>query len=377
GEPLTTMDLDVAKRALDLVARNAKERAAEGQPIRNFLVSIHGNGEPFCAFDLIKEIVWYGQDLSERIDFPVVFNAATNGVLTDEQLEFLVANFHSVNISFDGLPEYQDRNRPVAGGRGSFECVDRTMRRLAEAGVGFGIRTTVTADMVQSMPDIVTFVAKNYPGLEQLHFEPVWECGRCVTSADVMPTSSEFVESYLASLEVAKETGIRLVFSGARQDMVVDSFCKVSSGSFTVTPTGDVTACYEVSYRSDPRAERFFFGRYDPSVGDFVFDQDKLDELSLLNVHNISYCTDCFCRWHCAGDCAAKVLDGIELEEHHGSVRCQISRALTLNQIQRKLDWHPAQDADETGDSGPMDGEAVSSDATRSIGAPGAGALEE
>lgn len=123
--------------------------------------------------------------------------------------------------------------------------------------------------------------------------------------------------------------------------MLVDSFCKVSSGSFTVVPTGDVTACYEVSYASDPRSERFFFGRYDERVGDFVFDADKLAELSRINVHNIRYCDDCFCRWHCAGDCAAKVLDGIGIDEHRGSVRCSINRTLTLNQIQRRLDWRP------------------------------------
>jgi uncharacterized protein len=113
----------------------------------------------------------------------------------------------------------------------------------------------------------------------------------------------------------------------------------VSSGSFTVTPTGDVTACYEVSYTSDPRSERYFFGRYDPQRADFVFDQAKLAALGRLNVRNMPFCDDCFCRWHCAGDCAAKVLDGIEPEQHGGSVRCEITRALTLDQIQRKLAW--------------------------------------
>ena len=341
GEPLRRMDLRVAQRAIDIIARNAKQRAAEGENIRNFLVSIHGNGEPFCAFDLIQQIVWYGQDVAEELEIPVVFNAATNGVLTEEQLDFVIANFHSVNISFDGLPQFQDQNRPMAGGKGSFERVDHTMRRLVAAGMDFGIRTTVTAAMVDAMPDIVRFVADNYPGIEQLHFEPVWECGRCLTSTDTMPTAEAFTTRYLESLEVARERNLRLVFSGARQDMLVDTFCKVSSGSFTVTPTGDVTACYEVSYKSDPRSERFFFGHFDVELGDFVFDQDKLDQLSRLNVHNIRFCDNCFCRWHCAGDCAAKVLDGIELEEHSGSMRCQISRALTLNQIQRKLDWRP------------------------------------
>ena len=354
GEPITRMRLEVAQRAIDLVAQNACAQRAAGEPVQNFLVSIHGNGEPFCAFDLIRQIVWYGQDVSERLDIPVVFNAATNGVLTEEQLDFVLANFNNVNISFDGLPEFQDANRPVAGGRGSFAAVDHTMRRLCEAGLNFGIRTTVTAAMVDAMPRIVEFVATNYPTIEQLHLEPVWECGRCKTSSDAMPDSDVFVRRYLESLEVARDHDLRLVFSGARQDMLVDSFCKVSSGSFTVTPTGDVTACYEVSYRSDPRSERFFFGRFDDEVGDFVFDEAKLAELGRLNVRNIRYCDNCFCRWHCAGDCAAKVLDGIELEEHRGSVRCAISRALTLNQLQRILGWEPT-DLEAHSDGRPKD----------------------
>jgi radical SAM protein with 4Fe4S-binding SPASM domain len=213
--------------------------------------------------------------------------------------------------------------------------------RLVEARVNFGVRTTVTAAMVDAMPRIVEFVGSNYPGIEQLHFEPVWECGRCKTSSNVMPKSDVFVRRYLEALEVAQGLGVRLVFSGARQDVLVDTFCKVSSGSFTVTPTGDVTACYEVSYASDPRSQRFFFGRYDVEAGGFVFDDVKLKELSRLNVRNFPFCRDCFCKWHCAGDCAAKVLDGIEPEQHAGSVRCEVNRALTLDQIRRKLDWKP------------------------------------
>ena len=339
GEPLVRMDLACAQRAIDLIARNACERAAQGEDIHNFLVSIHGNGEPFCAYDLVREIVWYGQDVAEELDMPVVFNAATNGVLSDEQLDFVIANFGSINVSFDGLQRFQDANRPGPDGRGTFGAVDRTLRRLAESPVGLGIRTTVTAQMVDAMAEIVAFVAERYPGLEQLHLEPVWECGRCKTSDCAMPDAGVFTRRYLEARQVAEERGLRLVFSGARQDVLSDCFCKVSSGSFTVTPTGDVTACYEVSYASDPRSERYFFGRYDPQRADFVFDQAKLAALGRLNVRNMPFCDDCFCRWHCAGDCAAKVLDGIEPEQHGGSVRCEITRALTLDQIQRKLAW--------------------------------------
>ena len=160
--------------------------------------------------------------------------------------------------------------------------------------------------MVESMPDIVAFVAQNYPSAEQIHFEPVWECGRCTTSTDTMPSAAAFTESFRTALAVAREHHMKLVYSGARQDMICDAFCKASSGGFTVTPTGDVTACYEVSYASDPRSQRFFFGHYDAQTSGFVFDWEKLRELSQLNVHNFPYCRDCFCKWHCAGDCAAK-----------------------------------------------------------------------
>ena len=44
---------------------------------------------------------------------------------------------------------------------------------------------------------------------------------------------------------------------------------------------------------------------------------------------------------------SAKVLDGIAPEEHRGSTRCEITRALTLNQIQRKLEWKPPEDGSE------------------------------
>ena len=265
-------------------------------------------------------------------------------MLSDEKLAFLVENFDSVNVSFDGLPAFQDANRSTAGGKGSFVSIDRTMRALQEAGVAFGLRTTVTAAMAQSMPSIVAFVADNYPAAEQIHFEPVWECGRCATSDDAMPSAEAFVQAYRAALAVARERGVKLVYSGARQDLLCDAFCKAGSGGFTVTPAGDVTACYEVSYASDPRSERFFFGHYDADLGAFTFDHDKLKALAQLNVRNFPFCGDCFCKWHCAGDCAAKVLDGIAPLEHAGSVRCAVNRALTLDQMRDKLDWDPPEE---------------------------------
>jgi uncharacterized protein len=339
GEPFITLSLEAGKAAIDLVADNAVALAKKDASIDSFYLSFHGNGEPFSAYPLLRQLVWYAQDVSEQINFPVVINAATNGVLTTEQLDFLIANFNSVNISFDGLPELQNQQRPMANGQGSFAQVDKTLRRLNQSTVNFGIRVTVTAAMVDRLPEIAAFVVANYPNVEQLHLEPVWECGRCLTTTDEAPDPQEFINAYLEALKVAEPADLRLVYSAARQDVICNSFCKVPYGAFTVTPSGDVTACYEVSYKSDPRSERFFFGHFNPNTAGFDIDDSKLADLACLTVQNMPFCQDCFCKWHCGGDCSAKLLENRQPQQHSGSDRCQINRQLTLNQIQRKMRW--------------------------------------
>lgn len=364
AEPITTMSLAAGCAAIDLVARNARERndalgnAGRGHP-RNFLVSIHGNGEPFSAFPLLRELVFHAQDVAEELDVPLVLNAASNGVLTEEQLDFMVANFSNVNISFDGLPEFQRANRPLAGGGDSFAAVDRTMRRLGEAGMRFGIRVTVTTEMVDRLAEIAAFVAEGYPGCEQLHVEPVWECGRCLKSSNETPDPQRFIDNYRKAFKRCQGTAMRMVYSGSRLDVLSDAFCKAAHGSFTVTPAGDVTSCYEVSYRSDPRSEFYFFGAFDEAAGEYRIAADKLARLGAMTVANMPYCRDCFCKWHCAGDCSAKLGTWEEPSAHAGSYRCAINRALTFDQIQRRLDWRAAGEDDDKAAALPPQGKTV------------------
>ena len=109
------------------------------------------------------------------------------------------------------------------------------------------------------------------------------------------------------------------------------------SDSFVVTSEGLVTSCYEVCEMSDPRASRYVYGAYSPEEKCFVFDEEKRRDLHRLTVDNMPECRNCFCKYHCSGDCAAKLLGTRPPEEHAGSERCRITRALTLRQIQKSL----------------------------------------
>ena len=327
------LPLEAAKAAVDYVADNAKKLGN-----KDFVVGFHGNGEPFTNFELIKDICIYTKEKAEELGIEGHTTIATNGAMPDEQLDWLLAWFDGVNISSDVLPDLQNRQRPFANGAGSFELVDRTLKRLDEAGKHYGIRATLTADSVGRLKELALFAAERYPNCEVLHVEPAWECGRCLRTGETTPDTAEFIEQFLEAEEALKDSKMKLVFSGARQEHLTNRFCAASADSFVLTSEGLVTSCYEVCELSDERADRFVYGRYDPETKSFVFDREKMEALHRMTVENMPACRDCFCKYHCAGDCPAKLLGLKEPEQHGGSQRCQIARALTLRQITRKLE---------------------------------------
>ena len=325
------LSAEAGKAAIDRVANRAKELGAE-----KFVVGFHGNGEPFHAFDLVRELCRYTREASERTGLKGDLTLATNGVMNEEQLDWLVTWFDGVNISFDGLEELQNRQRPMADGSGSFPYVHRTLKRLNDENKAFGIRTTVTASSVDRLPEIAAFVLENYPRCDPLHVEPSWEAGRSLKTGERAPDPDVFIRKYLEA-DAILDGKMRLVYSASQLDHLGSGFCSVCGDSFVVTAEGLVSGCFEVAEMSDPRSARFIYGAYDPGRKGFVFDEEKISGLHSLTVDRMPYCRDCFCKYHCCGDCAAKLLGLKPPEEHAGSDRCRITRALTLHQIRKSL----------------------------------------
>ncbi len=63
-----------------------------------------------------------------------------------------------------------------------------------------------------------------------------------------------------------------------------------------------------------------------------------LRTLSELTVRRVPFCRDCFCKYHCAGDCPAKRLAAFSGGmPTRVSGRCRISQELTKDQIIQSL----------------------------------------
>lgn len=326
------LPFETARAAIDFISTNAKNKK-----MKSFSVGFHGNGEPFAAFNVIRECCEYIGDAAERTGMDYFISAATNGVMKEEHLDFILAWIKDVNVSFDILREIQNKNRPSAGGGETFDIVDNTLRRLNAAGVQFGIRATITSETVGRMREMAIYVRENYPRCNLLHFEPVFEIGRALVMNETVPEAKIFINEYARAQNELIDTSIRPVYSGARAETICCSFCRVCANSFTVTAEGNVTSCYEICTYRDDRAKRYIYGRYDKKTAGFIFDNETIEELSKLTVTNIPFCRDCFAKWHCGGDCAAKALGLKSPEEHAGSYRCVITRALIYRQLLQKM----------------------------------------
>ena len=335
GEQKHCMSLAVAKAAVDAVVRNAAVTNSS-----KVAVSFHGGGEPTfgAAWTVLVDSVAYAKAKASDANLKLTTSIGTNGVLTESQLDWIVQNLDHVNLSFDGPEDIQNKQRPLSTGEGSYPHTLKTLRWFEDIDFAYDIRATITDESVLRMEEIVDFFSAICTR-RSLHIEPADFCGRCLTSGGRGPEPQVFLKKYLAARAYAQHADkIDLSYASARVEKPTTHFCGAAGKNFSVTAQGDVTACHEVSLRSDPLKRIFFYGQYEEADQQFHFDMEKLSFLRRRTVHNLPGCSACFAKYGCAGDCLARVCrETGDIYDTTESSRCLINRGATLAKIQEKL----------------------------------------
>lgn len=327
--PVRIMSLEVAKRGIDFVSANAAKR---GVPV--FEIAYHGGGEPTVNWKTLTGSFEHAQARARASDLKVIASTATNGALTDSQIDWVIEHLAGASVSFDGLPVCHDRHRPLASGGGSSSQVIHTLRRFDEAAFPYGIRMTVTADQIPHMADSVEFICANFRP-KRIQVEPAYQMGRWAGAPSA--ESEAFIEGYRSAQARAHEHGQSISFSAARIGTLTNHFCGITQDTFALSPDGNVSACYEVFSEQNAWSKVFFYGQPDGSTGGYEFDTQKLSHLRRQAVQHREYCRGCFAKWTCAGDCYHKSLTVNGATEFSGSDRCAITRELTKDQILEKI----------------------------------------
>jgi uncharacterized protein len=318
----------VAFAAVDLIVENALQTG-----MGPCMVQFHGGGEPTCAWNLLVRVVEYLEARTRREGLPHFVGLTTNGAIPEERLAWLADHVSDLCISLDGPREIQDRQRPKLSGAGSFSNLQRTLDFLDQRGVQYYTVATVTGESTGALSELASILAGR-PCCTAMFLEPVVECGEFRGEGVTVPTAEAFLKAFRAAEVAGRQRGLPVRYAAARIDVLTNRACEAPTPSFTVTPSGDVTACYMVTERGHPRADFFFHGRYDHDSGSYIFDPDARARLRSYHVDYIPACRHCFCKHHCAGGC---LHDSPALGEVD-DFRCRVTRALTADQLVSALD---------------------------------------
>jgi len=311
------MDWPTAKAAIDYAIANAQRPHAEPPS-----VTFHGGGEPTVHWDLMVRAAEYALEEDDRCRLSM----SSNGVWSDRQRAFVCEHFGDVSLSMDGIPEVQDRQRPRPDGGASFPAVMASVRALDEAGVTYGIRMTVMGDSVDALPEGVQLICES-TSARSIQIEPTFTSGRGIY-ADISPDFADvFAERFMDAWSIGESLGRNVYYSGARPWVIAPMFCQAPLKAAVVTADGRLVTCFEVFSEQSPMAGSFTVGRV---VGDEVrYDRSALQGyLDALQARR-DECRDCFCYWHCCGDCATRRPGPRQANEG----RCRATRKITLSLI--------------------------------------------
>jgi uncharacterized protein len=250
--------------------------------------SFIGGGEPTLDWDLFAWAVNYikNNNQNQKLHLGLTTNAT---LLNEQKIEWLKNNDIHVGVSFDILPEIQNKQRPFNGkSKNSFEIVDKNFKMLVKNKLATRIRSTITSDSVASMPEMVQFTASNYPEIKKLHFEPVTDPKHITKDF-----YSKYIEYFFASMDYGKTKGIEVYNSITNSVYKIQS--KFCGGEFCVTPKGEIVTCHRVSSEEDEMFKNFYYGK----ISGIVEIEDKdLENASNVSNAKTSQCENCFAKWH-------------------------------------------------------------------------------
>lgn len=183
------MSCEVARRAVDLALQSPqKELSFEFQ-----------GGEPLLNFPVIKYIIEYSEAVKgdKIIHYTLVSNLS---LLTEQMILFFQKYDVSISTSLDGDGELQNRNRPLADGRNTYDVFKEKAGSLKKHGLSYGAIQTTTRLSLERYKEIIDEYRNRE--LSSIFIRPLTPLGCALAHWDEIGyTTEEFLEFYRNSLQ--------------------------------------------------------------------------------------------------------------------------------------------------------------------------------
>ncbi len=286
----------------------------------------HGSGEPTYHWKDLAESVRDIKRAAERLNLDTFFYVATNGVLSDSRIDWLVANFDLIGISCDGPPGIQEKQR-IRKNRVP-NSIERVCRRIARQGGRFDVRVTVTRETLLVLPEIVHYLVHDCSA-STIRLEPVY---LNVDHGFVEYDADDFFLRYSRVRDAASAFGAKILYSGVRLKELHGPFCDILRNNLRLTADKVTRNCF-CFMNGKPG---FITGRIEGEPSAFRFNPD-LPELKYFASGIPAFCSSCINQYHCSRGCPDFCIMGESFPEYlpQSLFRCRLHQLLSVDQIRR------------------------------------------
>lgn len=278
-------------------------------------IRFYGPGEPTQEFNLMKSIVEYAFD---KAGDSLTTELQTNGCFNKDIRDWILNNINIVWISFDGEPDIQDANRPLANNRPSSKIIEENVKWLishsSDSNIMIGARVTITDLNISRQRQMVDYFSKL--GIRNIWTDPLFP------AVDKIPVCDDFeklnsyhfdmeryAEEYIEAYNYAKTKNI---FYGSFLTCNFDGKCTQHCRACTPVPhfttDGYISACDLVTIGEKAgHMDCFVYGKWSEEKQIFEIDQAKVNALQKRSIRSIEHCSKCSIREHCGGYCLGEI----------------------------------------------------------------------
>lgn len=301
GGATKNMSLETAYESIDLLLSTCPE----GEKVQlTFL-----GGEPLMNRKAIIAATEYAVTQAERKNIQVNFSITTNGtLLTETDAVFFEKYGFSVTVSLDGVGEGHDLQRPMKGGKGSFDNILKNLGPLLaiQNRMQVSARVTVTPKNLNLPGMLDEFVRM---GFHSIGFSPLL---RSPNGQNEM--GKEDLQVLLENMIACGLNFEKNVLAGNRYPFLnmINALKEISKGTHRPYPCGAGAGYMGVSADAELFACHRFVNEAAGKMGDLKNGIDVKTQnnwLSSRHVHTQSPCTQCWARYLCGGGCHHEVIE--------------------------------------------------------------------
>lgn len=301
GGPTKNMSLETTFKAIDLLLRDCPEG---GKAQLTFL-----GGEPLMNRQAIREAVVYAETVAKQKNIHVNYSITTNGTLvTESDAVFFEEYGFSVTISLDGIGKDHDLNRPMKGGKGSYDRIIQNIRPLLslQKKMQVSARVTVTPENT-NLPDVLDeFIHMGFHGVG---FSPLLRSSNGQNEMNQEQLSVMLENMIACGLNFEKN-----VLAGKRYPFLnmINALKEISKGTHRPYPCGAGAGYMGVSADEDLFACHRFVNEDVGKMGDLnkgVQPELQNNWLASRHVNTQEPCSQCWARYLCGGGCHHEVIE--------------------------------------------------------------------